>query len=199
MKRIFLLISALAVTFSAHAKSNDEWLAKQRAVIPAISGGFTFKQFVIAKPGDKEVLGDEGVLYISPRMFTDQQLVSIRKSQQGKNVIYGDPVVANFHLSNTCFSSTRKSPGQAGAAAGYLSLVLAETHNETNKDGIWLRLYTWPDFWYEWHIERTKQGLVVDDSYARQAWGWTGSLVLLVRDPSVNLNTCLNYKGSKKL
>lgn len=198
VKKGFLLASLFILALPAYSADNDNRLAELRADTPVINGGFRLKQFVVLEPGDKEVLGDEGVLYISPKVFTDQQLANIKKFLHGKNAIYGDPVASALHLANTCISATRKSFGKAGDAAGYLSLVLTDAYNVKNKQGISFKLYSWPDYWYVWKIERTKTGLAVDDSYSHQAWGWWSSRVLLTPDSSVGLDACLNHSAENK-
>ena len=197
-KRIVYALSML-IALPACATSDDDdakWLAEQRAVVSPINGGFTFKQYVTVKPGDEEVLGDEGVFYISPKMFTDEQLANITQSEPGKHATYGDQAGAYFHLFNTCFSAVPRSSGKTGDAAGYLSLVLTSAGAPKDKKGmIRFRLYSWPDFWYDWVIYQSADGFTVDDSDAKQGWGWSNSRVVITRDPTVTLDTCLNYRN----
>ena len=195
--RIIFALSFL-IALSACASSDDDakWLAEQRAIISPINGGFTFKQYVIVSSGDKEVLGSEGVFYISPKMFTDEQLANITRSEPGKHLIYGDEATAYFHLFNTCFSAKPVSAGKAGDAARYLSLVLTSAGAPKDKKGIIrFRLYSWPDFWYDWVIHQSDDGFTVDDGHAEQGWGWSNSRVVITRDPSVTLDACLYYRN----
>lgn len=189
---IFLMLAAL----SACATDEDKRIAELRAAVPPISGGFTFKQYVTVKPGDKEVLGDEGVFYISPTMFTDEQLSNISQSERGKQAAHPDEVANYFHLINTCFSAVSRYPGDgdAGDAARYLSLVLTSASAQKDANGIRFRLIAWPDFWYDWRMEPAGTGFAVEDSDTGRAFGWTSSRIVVVRDPSVNLDTCLNYR-----
>ena len=86
MRRNDFCILVLLSFLSACVSDDDKRLAEKRAAVPPINGGFTFKQYVTVGPGDKEVLGDEGVFYISPTMLTDEQLSQISQSEQGKQI-----------------------------------------------------------------------------------------------------------------
>lgn len=194
MKRVRFYIFALTLVLSACASDIDRKLAEDRAAVPPINGGFSFKQYVTVKPGDKEVLGDEGVFYISPSVYTDEQIALITGAEPGKSAMFGDEASAYFHLTNTCFSAVSRSSGEAGAAAGYFSLVLTFAYAEKDSKGIKFRLYAWPDFWYDWHIAPSGDGFAVRDSSTEQAFGWSGSRIVVTPDPSVTLDTCLNYR-----
>jgi len=197
MRKGVLISVMFVLTFSVYAKDDAKLPAAQSAVIPTITGGFSFKQYVTVKAGDKEVLGDEGVIYISPNVFTTEELANIGRTMFGKHATYGDTAGVYFHQLNTCITAIPQSSGKAGDAAGYLSHVLTTAHNEKNTKGIWLRLYTSPDYWYTWHVEPSDHGFVVDDSGAKRAWGWDDSRVVFTRDPSVNLQNCLDYWHSQ--
>ena len=59
MQKLIVLTGIVALALSACAKEDDDaWLKKARAEVPPINGGFTFKIYGVASPGDKEVLAN---------------------------------------------------------------------------------------------------------------------------------------------
>ena len=197
MKARFFYTLLVLVTLSACATDEDERIAKLRAAVPPINGGFTYKQYVTVNQGDKEVLGVEGVFYISPTMLTDEQLSRIAQSAQGKQASHPDEVANYYHLINTCLSAVSRSPGEAGDAARYLSLVLTSASAQKDTKGIRFRLIAWPDFWYDWSIEPEGDGFTVEDGDTERAFRWPKSRVVVTRDASVTLDTCLNYHAAQ--
>lgn len=198
MKISYLIVGFLTFALSACRTGEDAWLAKARTAVPPINGGFHFKQYVVLKPSGNEVLGDEGVLFISSTMLTNEELKTIAESPSGKNAHYGDEAATYFHLINTCLSATSRSSGDAAVAAGYLSLVLTRASAEKNSTGIRFRLYSWPDFWYDWHIKQTGDSFIVDDSSTRQAFGWESSRIELSRDSSVTMKSCVTFNAKSE-
>ncbi|MGH8414392.1 MAG: hypothetical protein ACRESX_06665 [Gammaproteobacteria bacterium] len=194
MQKRHLILGVFVLALIACAKDDDKLLVKARVDVPSITGGFTFKQYVVASPGDNEVLGDEGVLYISPKLFTvDERRLILNSPQGNKYKMFGDEVSAYFHLENACLSSVRESTGKAGDAARYLSLVVTYARTQKDEKSIRLRLYSWPDFWYDWVVKQSGDTYLVVDSSTTQAWGWSSSRIVLIRDPTVTLDTCVRY------
>ena len=193
MRKGIVLAGIVALMLGACAKDDDDaWLKKARAAVPLISGGFTFKIYAIVSPGDKEVLADEGVLYMSPRIFTEEEVRSVAESPQGKRRLVKDQVSADLNLLNTCFSILSRASDEASTSAGsYLALVLTGAGARKETGGVGFRLYSWPDAWYSWNITETNGNLVVTDS---PGWGWASSRIVLTRDPSVTLETCENFR-----
>lgn len=160
----------------------------------AFSGGFRFKQYVTVSPGDREVLGDEGVFYVSWDAFTDEQLTHIRQYADWKAAMDAGTSSSLGRPFDVYLSSAPRASGKAADAVGYLSFVMTRVYDAGGVTG--LRLHSWPDFWYDWHIAPSNTGYTVYDVGTDHAFGWSASRVVIARDPAVTLDTCLHYRDS---
>jgi hypothetical protein len=188
---LFLLLGLVACSTDPDA-GYDKVIAKLRKQTPQVTGGFTYKQFVVANPGDPEVLGDEGVLYISPTMFTDEQLKHIGETQSGKEALeIASSSLANGLL-NMCFSAQSRNDGKAGSGGDYSRLVITWAHKV--KDQIEFELYAWPDAWYDWSLMKSRNQVIAKDPGTQHDFGWQSTRIVLTPDSSVDLNKCLSYR-----
>jgi hypothetical protein len=187
---VFSLLLALV----ACAETPEEQFARLRNETPSVTGGFTYKQYVVVNPGDPEVLGDEGVLYISPLMFTDEQLKQIGQTEAGKTALESASYSPADGLLNMCFSAQPRDKGKAGHAGGYSKFVITWAHH-MKEGGVGFTLYSWPDAWYTWDLKKTGTQVVAEDPSVQHDFGWQSSRIALTPDPSVDLEKCLNYLG----
>ena len=189
-----LSIGALAVgsLLTACAETPDEQYARLKTQVPAVTGGFTYKQYVVVNPGDPEVLGDEGVLYISPIMFTGVQLKRVGQTEVGKTALEMASYSPADGLLNMCFSARVVAKDRAGDGGGYAGLVITWAHH-TKEGGVGFTLYSWPDAWYVWELKKTGSQVVAEDPSVQHDFGWQSSRIVLTPDSNVDLDKCLNY------
>ncbi len=185
------LLAALLVALAGCAESTDAEFVKLKTEVPPITGGFSYKQYVVANPGDTEVLGDEGVFYISPSMFTDDQLKHIGESESGNSALRAaDGTLAEGRL-NMCFSAMAHGTEKAASAGMYSRLVVTWAHKY--QGGIGFTLYSWPDAWYGWSLKGSGAEVFAEDPSVQHDFGWQSTRIELMPDPSVTLDTCLHY------
>jgi hypothetical protein len=195
--RLLLLVPLLSTLIacasgSTHFKDpHEDELQQARVRALPITGGFTFKQYVTPRAGDKEVLGTEGVIYISPTPFTDADYDLIKQNKYGKRALLEDLEIATFvddRVADVCIAGVPRDAGQAGEYGRVNRLKISAAFT-SNVDGAAERF----------KVEGIKpiflslQGTAVSANGADigHAYGWSDARLELTRDPSVNLNSCL--------
>jgi hypothetical protein len=181
-KSILALLLFLAAGI-ASADVGDDKIEAMKKIPPPITGGFIFKMYGTPEHTGKEVLVEDGVLYIAPGTLTETQITEANDPKYGKVKI--DGFDQSVHAINACYAMHQHSTGPEDA----VKLLWIGGHK--NKSTI--RIYSWPDWWEFWDITQLHGKIVIQDTGSDRGWGLKNVRVVADADPSVNLESCLGY------
>lgn len=161
-------------------------LREDMKIPPRVTGGYSFKIYVIPREETEEVLAEEGVLYISSTPFTDAQMAEAKQQ-------YGDHIADSFatenHITNLCFAMNKLGSPLSPMPGREVFLNWMGSNNS----GGHIRIYSWSD-WWEWlSIKKVDGKVSMTEHGGDRGWGWKQSRVEATADLSVNYESCLNY------
>lgn len=153
---------------------------------PPVTGGYSFKMYVIPEEATKEVLAEEGVLYVSPTPFTERQIAEA-KQRYGEDV--ADTFTTENHITNLCFAMAEEGPPLSSKPGRELFL---DWMGGNNTDGR-ITIYKWTDWWESLLIKNTNGKVSMTEQGGARGWGWKNVRVEAAADQSVTYESCLNY------
>lgn len=186
---LFFVVVAIACLYT----QSDSFAAGHSQDDSAVTGGFTFRQYVTLKPGGPELLAAKGVLLIARRPFSKAGLDKVRKVKYGATAMAsGKPWVT--HDANICVVIVPENVDK-GVPINYPPLTITKGGGHGSEINIVLLAF--PDAFFGWHVTESNESIAIKPfPQSQYQWQWITTRFKIKPDPRLDLDACLKYSES---